>query len=414
VDLCYQSSTCGSALGLPGIDSLSGGTTAEKPGTIMSYCHLVSGGYSNISFTFGLEHFYGVAADRVPTVMQNHVASRAAAYPGCLDLVVDGPQLSVQRDGTGSGTVTSDPAGIDCGSSCSAFYTLNTSVTLSATPAAGSGFVGFSGDCAGDGTVLMDADKSCTATFDSLCGNGRLDAGEACDGTLFADSSPCGGCIGTASCTASCTLDRSGCYNGICDATENCATCAEDCVSGTYGGAVCGNGICEAGNGEDCVSCPADCNGVQTGKPSGRYCCGDGDGVNPVGCGDSRCGSACTDDGAAGGSYCCGDGSCDGPEGDLGCILDCGEPPPGPVCGDGICQNNDGEDSCGCPDDCGAPPATEEGLCTDGLDNDCDGSTDSADIADCPLACAVSGAACSVDGDCCSSKCLGKGGGMCR
>jgi len=45
-------------------------------------------------------------------------------------------------------------------------------------------------------------------------------------------------------------------------------------------------------------------------------------------------------------------------------------------CGDGTCS--DYEDSCNCPDDCGAPPATET-VCDDGLDDDCDGATDSDD-----------------------------------
>ena len=48
------------------------------------------------------------------------------------------------------------------------------------------------------------------------------------------------------------------------------------------GGSVsdCGNGTCDAG--EDCTSCPADCPGVQNGKPSKRYCCGNGT-CEPVG-----------------------------------------------------------------------------------------------------------------------------------
>jgi hypothetical protein len=41
--------------------------------------------------------------------------------------------------------------------------------------------------------------------------------------------------------------------------------------------------------GEDCLSCPDDCNGDQGGNPGNRYCCGDGDGEGPVGCGDPRC-----------------------------------------------------------------------------------------------------------------------------
>ena len=36
----------------------------------------------------------------------------------------------------------------------------------------------------------------------------------------------------------------------------------------------CGNGRCD--DGENCLTCPRDCNGVQKGKPSSRYCCGDG------------------------------------------------------------------------------------------------------------------------------------------
>ena len=36
----------------------------------------------------------------------------------------------------------------------------------------------------------------------------------------------------------------------------------------------CGNGVCDPG--EDCNSCSADCDGVQSGKPANRWCCGDG------------------------------------------------------------------------------------------------------------------------------------------
>ena len=42
--------------------------------------------------------------------------------------------------------------------------------------------------------------------------------------------------------------------------------------------------LCEPAAGEDCVSCPDDCNGVQKGNPGNQFCCGDGDGTNPVDC----------------------------------------------------------------------------------------------------------------------------------
>ncbi|MGH7321995.1 MAG: PQQ-dependent sugar dehydrogenase, partial [Candidatus Rokuibacteriota bacterium] len=74
--------------------------------------------------------------------------------------------LTVGRAGTGSGTVTSDPAGIDCGADCAERFPAGTLVALDAVPAAGSLFGGFSGDadCA-DGLLTMDAARSCTAVF---------------------------------------------------------------------------------------------------------------------------------------------------------------------------------------------------------------------------------------------------------
>jgi hypothetical protein len=75
--------------------------------------------------------------------------------------------LGVQKAGAGSGTVTSNPAGIDCGSSCSHDFAPSTSVTLTATAATGSTFTGWSGACSGNGscTLTMSENRSATATF---------------------------------------------------------------------------------------------------------------------------------------------------------------------------------------------------------------------------------------------------------
>lgn len=74
--------------------------------------------------------------------------------------------LTVVRGGSGLGTVTSSPAGINCGTSCLAQYPFMTNVTLTATATSGSFFAGWSGP--GCGTVVaMDANKTCTATFNS-------------------------------------------------------------------------------------------------------------------------------------------------------------------------------------------------------------------------------------------------------
>ena len=76
-------------------------------------------------------------------------------------------ELTVQRAGSGGGTVTSDPAGISCGDTCSMSFPVDQTVTLSAVPAAGSRFDGWSGDCTGTGacTVTTDQARTVTATF---------------------------------------------------------------------------------------------------------------------------------------------------------------------------------------------------------------------------------------------------------
>jgi hypothetical protein len=78
--------------------------------------------------------------------------------------------LTVNKAGSGSGTVTSDPAGIDCGTDCTENYDYSTVVTLTATVDPGSTFMGWSGtdiSCPGTGVcrVTMEAAKSVTATF---------------------------------------------------------------------------------------------------------------------------------------------------------------------------------------------------------------------------------------------------------
>ena len=75
--------------------------------------------------------------------------------------------LSIAKSGTGTGTIASSPAGINCGSTCSASYGSGTTVTLSAAPASGSTFAGWSGTGCSSGTVLMTANVNCTATFNT-------------------------------------------------------------------------------------------------------------------------------------------------------------------------------------------------------------------------------------------------------
>jgi hypothetical protein len=76
--------------------------------------------------------------------------------------------LTVIKSGTGTGTVTSSPAGINCGASCIAGFAYNQVVTLSASATSGSTFAGWSGEgCSGTGTcqVTMSQARNVNANF---------------------------------------------------------------------------------------------------------------------------------------------------------------------------------------------------------------------------------------------------------
>lgn len=75
--------------------------------------------------------------------------------------------LTVSKGGPGSGLVDSTPAGISCGTTCSGAFVRHTTISLRATPVAGSSFAGWSGACTGlsNCDVTLDAAKSVTAMF---------------------------------------------------------------------------------------------------------------------------------------------------------------------------------------------------------------------------------------------------------
>lgn len=76
--------------------------------------------------------------------------------------------LTITPGGNGTGTITSSPSGIECGSVCLAYFPKDSSVTLTATNNEGSAFGGWSGECSGTGdcTVVMNGNKAITATID--------------------------------------------------------------------------------------------------------------------------------------------------------------------------------------------------------------------------------------------------------
>ena len=96
--------------------------------------------------------------------------------------------LSITGAGVGAGTVTGTAGGINCGVTCSAALASGSSITLTAIPASGSVFSGWSDACAGltpTCQVVMDAKKNVMATFWVPGMAGVLDIDASTPGTSY-------------------------------------------------------------------------------------------------------------------------------------------------------------------------------------------------------------------------------------
>jgi hypothetical protein len=138
--------------------------------------------------------------------------------------------LKVNKAGTGAGTVTSSPAGINCGVTCEAEFEVGKEVTLTATASAGSKFTGWTGCGTVESNkckVTMSTAKEVTATFDLIqftltinkagTGSGSV----TCDGGACAASYPTGTKVTLAASAAS-GSSFAGWSGGGCSGTGSC------------------------------------------------------------------------------------------------------------------------------------------------------------------------------------------------
>ena len=142
--------------------------------------------------------------------------------------------LAVSKAGSGTGVVTSDVAGINCGATCSASFAEGTIVTLTAASSSGSAFSGWSGDCSGTGacTVTMSVARNVTATFVAANTLAVTKTGSGA-GTVTSD-------VGAINCGATCSAD----YTGGTVVTLTAAASAGSRFAGWSGEGCSGTGTC--------------------------------------------------------------------------------------------------------------------------------------------------------------------------
>jgi hypothetical protein len=145
-------------------------------------------------------------------------------------------QLTINKSGAGAGSVTSSPPGINCGATCSASYSSGTSVTLTATPATGSTFSGWSGSgCSGTGTCVVSVTAASSVTASFTLQTFALTVNKSGTGTGSVTSSPPG-----INCGATCSAS----YSSGTSVTLTATPATGSTFSGWSGSGCSGTGTC--------------------------------------------------------------------------------------------------------------------------------------------------------------------------
>lgn len=167
--------------------SLNASASSDSDGSVAKYHWDFGDGETAVTSTATTTHVYENAGDYTVTltVTDNSGCSTTQIFSGqtvgCNGsplaqiahqvTVPPGELLGVSAAGSGTGSVTSSPAGIDCPGACAYSFEPGTQVTLNPEPAPGSAFTGWSGGgCSGTEPceVVVEADAGITASFTKL------------------------------------------------------------------------------------------------------------------------------------------------------------------------------------------------------------------------------------------------------
>ena len=115
----------------------------------------------------------------------------ADALANAVTQIGDSATLTVGLAGSGIGSVTSNPAGILCGTGCQWRFPLGSTVTLYATAGTGSTFESWSGSGCGNGNITVAIpNTTCTATFTNTSSSTGASGGSGCFIATAAFGSP--------------------------------------------------------------------------------------------------------------------------------------------------------------------------------------------------------------------------------
>ena len=218
------------------------------------------------------------------------------------------PQASISVTITGSGRVQSSPAGIDCGTTCTASFPLGAAVRLTGSPSGGSYLAGWGGACVGSsltcdttadegtqvqaqfagGSAPTPATHALTVSYSGegrvTSGDGVIDCGDNCwtafsgGGHVTLNATPASGfvfdrwagaCSGTGSCDVAVTGLRS--VIAVFRRSGNATGTAALTVTSNQPGSGHGEGKIQVSwEGHSPVVCPDDCPGDSVDVPKGK------------------------------------------------------------------------------------------------------------------------------------------------